>query len=320
MAPVRPFVTDATLTAIAIGYRNPALSFIADRVLPPTPVFSEKFKWNRYPLKEGFAAPDNRVGRTGQVPRVDFSATEETSAVEDYGLEAAIPNSDINEAARMRELGQTNVDPEQQAVMGIADYNLIKREQRVAALVHNPNTYAASRRLTLSGTSQFSDYANSDPIGVMKSAIAGTLIYRPNTAAMGPSVWQYMSSHPHLVNAVKGNLTNRGMITKEQFAALFDLKEVLVGEAFLDTAPKGQPASLSRVWGKHLALLHVNPQASPRNGITFGFTARYGSAIAGRFEDRNVGLEGGVIVRAGQREKELVVAADVGFLLANAVQ
>ena len=316
----RPFPVDATLTAIAIGYRNTSNMLIADRVLPFTPVFSERFKWNEYPIKEGFRTPDNRVGRTGATPRVDFTAYERDSSVVDYGLEAPLPISDIEEARRMREIGQSTVDPEQQAVMGIANYNALQRERRVAALVHNPSTYGGSRRIALSGTSQFNDYANSNPILVVKAALEGTLIFRPNKLVMGFRVWSFLSSHPKVINAVKGGLTTEGIVTKEQFAALFDgINEVLVGEAYLDAARLGQAVDLQRVWGNHIAAIHINPQATPQTGVTFGFTAKYGSDIAGRLPDPDVGLQGGVKVRAGHRVRELVVAPDAGYLIQNAV-
>lgn len=320
MSTARPFPVSASLTAIAIGFRNTANMLIADRVLPFTPVYSERFKWNEFPLKEGFRTPDNRVGRTGEVPRVDFSAVERDSSVVDYGLEAAIPISDIEEARRMRELNQSIVDPEQQATEGLQNYNYLRREMRCARLVHNPATYPTTQRIVLSGTSQFNDYVNSNPIGVIKSAMEGTLVFRPNKLVMGFGVWSWLSAHPQIVNAVKGGLTTAGIVTKEQFMALFEgLNEILVGEAYLDAAAWGQAPQLQRVWGNHIAAIHVNPQATPQTGVTFGFTAKYGSEIAGSREDPDVGLQGGRVVRVGNRVRELVVASNAGFLIQNAV-
>ena len=98
MTPNRPFVTSPRLTAFAIGYRNPAYNFIADAVLPRVPVGAEKFSWTEYPLEEGFRVVDNRVGRTGRVNRVEFSGAQRESAVEDFGLDAPVPYSDIEAA------------------------------------------------------------------------------------------------------------------------------------------------------------------------------------------------------------------------------
>lgn len=319
MAPRRPFVVDPVLTAVAVGYRNEAQVLIADRVLPRFDVGAEKFKWTEYPLEESFNIPETRVGRRGRVNQLEFSGEEKTDEVEDYGLETPIPYSDIQAAADAREQKRSTYDPEAHSTMMLMDTVLNVREARVASLVQTLGNYAAARRITLAGTSQFSDYANSSPISVIKTGLESTLVYRPNTMAMGQQVWSKLSSHPEIVNAIRGNLTNKGIVTREEVAALFEVKDVLVGEGYVNTAKPGQTPSLSRAWGKHLSLLYINPMARPEQGITFGMTAQYGGRISGRIEDPDVGLQGGVRIRTGERIKELIVAQDVGYFVQNAV-
>lgn len=323
MAPVRPFTVDPILTAIAIGYRNPAQMLIADQALPRVSVGAEAFKWTEYPLEEAFNVPDARVGRRGRVQQLEFGGTQRDSSVEDYGLDSPIPYSDIDAAAEARARKVSSYDPEGHATMMLTDTIANIREVRVAGIVHNLNTYAPTRRITLAGTDQFSDYANSDPIGVIKSGIETTLVYTPNTMVMGRTVWSKLSSHPKIVNAVKGNLTNEGLVTRQQLTELFSaegITNVLVGDAWYNTARPGQAVNLARAWGPHIALIHLNPIANPQGGgITFGFTAQYGTRFSGRIEDRDVGLEGGVRIRSGERIKELVVAKDVGYFIQNAV-
>lgn len=323
MATTRPFVVDATLTAVAIGYKNGSAMRIADKVLPRLPVSNEKFKYTVYPISEAFNVPDARVGRKGAVKQLEFTGTEVTSDVVDYGLDSPIPQSDIDVADSARAQGRTVFDPEARAVEMLTETIENIREARAAALVFNLGTYAASRRLTLSGTSQFSDYTNSDPIGVLAAGMDSTLVYRPNTVVMGREVWSKISSHPKIVNAVKGNVTNQGRISIEQFKELLagdGITDVLVGDAMMNTAKQGQTTSLSRMWGKHISLLYLNPLASvEQGGITFGFTAQYGDRIAGRIEDPDIGLQGGHRVRSGERVRELISAQDVGYFIQNAV-
>lgn len=186
----RPFVQDAVLTAIAIGYSNPANTYIADQVLPRRPVTAEKFKWTSYPIAESFNVPDGRVGRTGQVPQLEFSGEERTSSVEDFGFDAPLPYSDIDAAQRARDAGISSIDPEATASMRITDTLMNIRELRVAAIVHNPASYAPTRRIQLTtSASRFDDYANSDPIGVLKAGFDATLVKRPNKATMGRGLW-----------------------------------------------------------------------------------------------------------------------------------
>lgn len=323
MAPVRPFVVTPAITGIAIGYSNPAHSLIADRVLPRIPVPAERFKWSFFPLAQMFSFPSTLVGRTGLVNRVTFQGEERTGGVSDYGLEDGIPISDIDEAAAMRAQNLGNFDPELVAAAGLTNLIMLDREVRVASIVQNPSNYSAARRLVLSGTSQFSDYTNSDPIGVFKAAFQGTLIYRPNKMSMGRDVWTVLSSHPKLVNAVKGNVTGQGIITPEDFVRLFageGLKELNIGEGFVNTARRGQPEVLSRVWGKSIQLNYIDTEARPEMGNpTWGFSAQYGTRFGGSWEDKNVGLQGGKIVRIGERITEIVCAPDTGFIIQNAV-
>lgn len=320
MSPRRPFPIDPVLTGIAIGYRNQAQTLIADLVLPRQEVAAEEFKWNSFPMNESFTVPDTRVGRTSRVNTVTFSCKEETDSVEDYGLDSPIPNSDIKTAADMRREKRSLYDPEKHAAMSLTDLILLDREVRVAGLVQNKDKYNPSARVTLSPTDQFNDYDNSDPLEIIHEAKRKSLIYRPNTAVMGDSVWAKLKRHPVLVNAVRGNLTNKGIISIQEFADLMEIKNVYIGESQVNTARKGQAANLQYCWGNSLELLYIDPLSrtdDPRP--TWGMTAQYGTRISGRIEDPYVGLEGGYAIRVGERVKELVIAPDVGVIITNAV-
>ncbi|NVO16100.1 MAG: capsid protein [Rhodoplanes sp.] len=320
MAPNRPFEVNPILTAVAIGYRNPDYALIAARVLPYAPVPEERFKYTVYPLNESFNVPDDlRIGRKGQPHRVEFSAKQETGEVDDWGVDTIIPQSDIDTAARQRSALGGHYDPRAYAAQGLTDIVDLGHEVRTARLVFNLQSYAPARRITLSGTSQLSDYVNSDPFGVFDAAMAGTLVFKPNTAVFGDEAWRIVRGHPHLVNAVRGGVTNKGRITPEEFAALFGLRSVVVGEGWLNTAKKGQEPTLERVWGRHCAFLHLATSPTTEKTVTFGYTARLGNRIAGDYQDPSIGLQGATIVRVGERAKELIIAPDVGYFIQNIV-
>jgi hypothetical protein len=320
MAYERPFTVNPTMTAVAVGYRNPDYALIASQVLPYTPVPEERFKYTVYPLSESFNVPaDLRVGRKGQLTRVEFSAKEENGEVEDWGVDTIIPQSDIEAAARQRAQGAGNFDPRMRAVEGLTDIINLGHEVRTAKLVFNAGSYADGRKVVLSGSSQLSDYENSDPFAVFDAAMAGTLIFKPNTAVFGDAAWRRVRGHPHLVNAVRSNLTNKGRITPEEFATLFGLKRVLVGEGWLNLAHKGQDPQLERVWGPHCAFLHLATAPATEKTVTFGYTARLGNRMAGSYQEPGVGLMGAEVVRVGERAKELIIAPDVGYFIENIV-
>ncbi len=306
--PSAPFPIQPQLTAIAIGYRN--MSLIADALLPRTPVGKQDFKYLQYNLSDGFTLPDTRVGRKSRPNEVEFSATELTASTEDFGLEDPIPQADIDNAP-------PNYDPLGRAVEKTTDLILLDREVRVANAVFNAATYGASNKVTLAGASQFSD-VTSDPIKTIQDAL-DSCVMRPNVMTIGRAAFSVLARHPKIVKAVLGNAGDSGVARRQDIADLLELEEVLVGEAYLNTAKKGQAMALSRVWGKHIALTYRNKNADTGGGATFGLTAQWGGRIAGSIEDKNIGLRGGQRIRVGESVKELICAPDLGYFIQNAV-
>lgn len=303
-----PFPIQPELTAIAIAYRNSRL--IADEVLPRVPVGKQEFKYLKYDMAEGFTLPDTAVGRTSKVNEVEFSATESTSSTQDYGLEDPIPQADLDNAP-------VNYDPLGRATEQLTNLILLDREKRAADLVFNAATYATANKATLAGTSQWSD-PTSDPIKAVMDALDG-MVMRPNIMVLGRATFSTLIRHPKIVKAFLGNSGDAGVATREFLAQLFELEAVQVGEGFINTAKRGQAATMARVWGKHAALIYRDTLADANRGTTFGFTAQFMDRVAGAQEDGDIGLRGGTRVRVGESVKELVTANDLGFFFQDAV-
>ncbi|MBD2628484.1 phage capsid protein [Trichormus variabilis] len=306
-----PFPIDPALTAVAISYKNSKL--IADEVMPRVPVARQEFKWWKFSMEENFRIPDTRVGRTSKPNEVEFSASQETSSTDDFGLDDPIPQNDIENASE-------GYDPVMRATESLTDLVLLDREKRVADLVFNLNSYPSTQRVTLSGSSQFSD-PSSTPISVIADAM-DAMIMRPNIMVIGRGAFSPLVRHPHIMKAFNGNDGDRGRATAKFLAELFELDMVHIGEAWSVTSRKGQPTTTARLWGKHIALLHrdglANPAAGTAGRPTFGFTAQWGTRIAGKKSDADIGLRGGMRVRSGESVKEKICASDFGYYIQNA--
>lgn len=318
-----PFVVQPALTAVALTYRNQ--NYIADSVLPRVPVGSPQFKWSQFALADSFTIPDTRVGRKSQVNEIDWTATEQTSSVVDYGLQDAVPQSDIMAAqAAQSAAGVMPIDPRMRATELLTELIALDREQRVASIVFAAATYPVANRTTLSGTGQWSDRANSDPVTALLNAL-DVPVMRPNTLVLGQQTWTQLRMHPRVTAAVfpgGGNATGGGSaIARQALADLLEIDEVIVGQGWANAAKPGQTPSLARLWGKHAALIYRAPViASAENSMTFGFTAEFGTRIAGTVErDSSIGLRGGDRVRVGESVREVIAANDVAFLFQNAV-
>lgn len=307
-----PFPVTPEHQAIALAYRNKKL--IADDVLPRSMVYSESFRYDVYDKGEFLTITDTRVGRKGKPNEIEFTGTETSASTNDEGLDGLVPQGDINKAAT---LGMPN--PVNKMVEWLTGQVQLRREQRAAQIVHSTATYADANKVTLSGTSQWSDYTNSSPLKVIVAAMDG-MFFRPNVAVMGQAVSSVLRMHPKVVKAYNGSLGDDGMVPLQFLADLLELDKILVGQAWANTAKKGQAASLARLWGKHFALLYQDPMADFQNpSPTFGLTAQYGLRVAGAKEDGDIGLRGGQKVRSGESVKELVIASDLGYLFADAV-
>lgn len=297
------------LTAIAIKYRGD--DRIADDVMPRTAVGKQEFIHLSDRIGDWITPPDTMVGRTGKVTELATSLQDPTTlATVNQGLDEAVANQDEMNGPNESALGR--------ATQRVTELVELRREMRVAGIVETSGNYANTS--TLSGTSQWSDFANSDPIAAIKDAL-DIPWKRPNRAVMGRAVWTKLSQHPKLVQAVHGiGGATAGIVSKMQFAELFELEQLHVGSGWVNSAAKGQTPVKVRIWGKHLALLYMNPTlGGPDGGTTWGYTAQFGTRVAATMQDPKIGLWGGVWVRAGESVKEVVAAPEFGFRFVNAV-
>lgn len=309
MSQVRPFPIDTRLTGISLAYQNRTL--IADQVLPRVTVGNQSFKWLNHTKADRFTVPNTIVGRNGRPNEVEFSATETPGVVFDYGLDDVVPNDDIASAPE-------GYDPLGRAVEGLSDLIALDREARVAALVFAAATYPSGNKETNSGD-EFWDDVDSNPVTQLLDALA-TPLMRPNTMVMSQKVFDKLRTNAKIVKSIQANGTDTGIISRQAIANLFEVQNILVGEAFVNTAKPGQTATYARAWGNHCALLHLNPLANTRSPqMTFGYTAQWQGRIAGQMAEPQTGLRGAIRVRVGESVNEIICAADCGYFIENAI-
>lgn len=310
MGSAAPVPFNPEYTAIAVAYKNRTL--IADGVLPRVPVGKEEFKYRKYALGELFTLPDTKIGRKSTANIVELGGTETTAATQDWGLDDLVPHSDIENAPEGH-------DPLAVATEFLTNLVLLDREKRTADLVFAAAQYAAANKVQLAGNDQWNvDDVASDPIADITTGL-DACIMRPNIMVIGRAAFTKLATHKKIIQAVYGSAQTGGIARREQIRDLFELEEVLVGESFLNTAKKGQAASMARVWGKHCALIYRDKLADPQRGTTFGFTGQFGSRVAWTEFDRKIGLKGAHQLRVGESVKEVITANDLGYFIQDAV-
>ena len=303
----RPIPVHPELTAVAIKAPTPGM--IADQVLPEFPVTAETFKWNEYDYAQGVTVPDTKVGRRSETRRVEFKATERDGSVEDHGLEDSVPVTDAT--------ANSDIDPEAMASEMTSQLVTIAREARTAALVFNPATYLPAQ-ITAYGANEGWYHDSSDPLEDIETA-KDAMVVEPNTLTLSLNSYRALRRHPKLIKAARSiNATGEGRLSIDELRELFEIETILVGKAHLNTAKPGQAESLQRVWADHASLTFTERMVKNSRAYTFGATARLGGKQAFRYFDEKCGLQGGNVIRVGERIRELVVAKQAGWFFQNA--
>lgn len=305
---VAPFPTDPVQTAIAIAYHNRRL--IADAVLPRVVVGRQEFKYQKHEMSQGFTIPDTKVGRRSQPNEVSFTGSEETGATQDYGLDDPIPMVDLLNAP-------DGYDVQGKSTEFLTNLIELDREVRVAELMQSNDSYASNNISVLDSTTQFNQ-ANSDPIALIGD-ILDSAIMRPTIMTIGRKGYSALARNPNILKAVHGNSGDKGIATRQAIADLFELEDIYIGDAFVNTARKGEAVNMQRTWGDNMMLIYRDQLATADRGTTFGFTAQFGDRVAGSKDDDSIGLRGGLRNRVGESVAEVISAPDLGFLVKNII-
>ena len=307
---VSTYPVDFERTAIAVGYSNDM--YVADMVLPRVPVMRKEYRYYEYPIDESFTVPETRVGRRSRPTMVHFTASEKSAACEDYGLEDAIPDDDVRNAPMQA------ADPIDRSVMMLTDLLMIDREKRVADMVFADAGYGSANKVTLAGNDQWSvDHASSDPVEDIVDAIE-KMIVRPTHMLMGSEVWKELRTHKAILKSVNRNDGDAGIASRRMVSDLLEV-EIVVGQAWINSARRGQDATLSRVWGKHALLYRADPNADAMGPPTLGITAEYrGREVMTGFNVKT-GARGAHEIRVVDTCDERIIANRAGYLFRNAV-
>ncbi|KKK55651.1 hypothetical protein LCGC14_3072390, partial [marine sediment metagenome] len=95
-------------------------------------------------------------------------------------------------------------------------------------------------------------------------------------------VYKALRNHADILDRIK--YTERGIVTKDLLAALFDVDKVVIAEAVRNTAAKGASESTDFIMGKHALLAYAAPSAGikrPSAGYIFAWTGLLGSGAYG---------------------------------------
>lgn len=254
---------DKILSQFSVAYRNE--NYISEKILPVLKVVEKSGKYAKYG-KDNLRLPDSMERAPGtQAMTFDYTVSQGTYACTEKSAEKAVPDE-----------FQQNQDDPYDAKRDATTFALDKlwgyAENKLATYMSN--TANLTSNVTLSGTTQWSDYSNSDPMSNIKTGrttMLGNNGKKPNLLVLGNDVWEALKIHPDIAERVKYVGVTGADAIKRAIAQLFEVEEVLVGDSIKNSANEGQTDSLTTLWGKHAWLIYRAPRPSLM-GLSFGYT------------------------------------------------
>lgn len=305
-----PYQINPELTGISLCYRN--TDYIADKVLPRTPVARKSFQYLKYPDDAFLSVPNTEIGRTGMPNKIEIKAELVDASVKSHSLEAEVPQEDIEE---MQET-DADVNIMEDNTNLVTDGLSLAREVRTADLLSNPELYG-SNKVVLSGSDQLSDKTSS--VIELYKDIKKSMLMAPTHAVVSDTYALYLQTHPDFLGMYKGdNTNNRGLVPLDFIARQLGLKEIFVGKTKANYAKQGQAPRIIDVWGRDLLFIYQNPLARPKQGMTFGFTAEKGKREIQTFYNGRPGSHGVNYIKAVENVNEIISAVSCGYLVKNA--
>jgi len=252
---------DPVLTNLSIAYSNS--EYINSILFPRLTVKAKSgiyYKFDKSKLR-----PED-ARRTGQerAARVDFGLTKASyGPLTERSLEEAIE-------WEIRDTYPSPMDAQTDATENVTERLEVSLENELAAMITDTGT--VTQNTTLSGTSQWSDYVNSDPrndVRAAKDVIQLAALKTPNTLVLGYEVYSALSLHPDLLGSLSNDTVK--VLSPELLASILGVERIIIAKAVKNTAVEGQTDSLSYIWGKNAILMYINPRPAMKQ-ITAGYT------------------------------------------------
>lgn len=304
-------IVDKLLTGVSSAYVPKG--FICEQVLPT--VQSKQYSGLLGKYGTNHLRIENSVkGGRGKYRQVETRVYSTTSyLIEGHGLEGFVSKEDY---ANVEE----PFDAERDEVMGISTMLWLEKEKTLADALNN--TSVITQNVTLSGNSQFNDYANSDVLGVTTTAqntILNATGVLPNLCIMDVYVWKVLRYHPQLLDALGFKWDRPGGMSQDEMAKALGVDQVLFGSARYESAKEGQASSLASVWGKGIVFA-VSPDKAEIMQKSVGYLVRpVGGQPRKVYKESNFNPPGSTKVLVEDEYDMLISDASCAYLIASAV-
>lgn len=300
-----------TLTRIVQGYSDPNFT-TSDILFPPinnvqgSPLQVKKFGdevFMRFVTRRAELAGSN-IGDTGDSDYLYFKLAPRDFAKQ-FDKEHAPTHDVTDKSASLAKNAKLTV--------------WMDREVENAERLLNPANYPTGHKIALSGTDQFGDYTNSDPVKVVDAGaqvVKGKIGRKPNTLVIPDDVFQILRWHPKLANVhpITGD-TEPADIAR--LKAKFDIERIEIADGLVLDEDLGKRVP---IWSKSLLYFYVNPSPTPtEQELSFGYCFRQKGYPFVDDEVEGIDKTKIEVKRYNDKFEDVILCAEAAYLIQNAI-
>jgi len=273
-----------SLTNISVAWMQTQDMFVSDKVFPVIPVQKQADSYFIYTRADWF-----------RDEMADRAAGTESNGTE-YGVESADPyyckkkslHYDITEEERAN--SDDPLAPDTDATEFLTQKGMLHKEVRWADKFFKVNVWATDVQgvATTPGANEvlsWADLVNANPIDDIQTyiiTVAGLTGKKPNTLVLASDTFKAVKNNEVVLDRIK--YTQRGVVTTDILASLFEVQNVYVAWGVVNSAAKGETESTGFIMSGGALLLYVEKSPGlrkPSAGYTFAWTGLLGAGAFG---------------------------------------
>ncbi len=317
------------LTNVSVAWMQDKSTFIADKVFPRVPVQKQSDMYWKYSKSDW-----RRTDAQKRAPGTESAGSGWKMTTDTYFAQVYAVHKDVDDQIRANADSNWNLDKD--SSLFVTNQLLLRRDLDWNAKYFTTGVWGKDLTgVAASPTSnqflQWNDAA-SDPIvqfANLQTEFVRQSGRKANTLVLGAETITSLKNHPDIIDRIK--YTQRGVVTTDLLASLFDVEKVLVSYATYtnvaeqnDADDQDAAATYSFMTGSKGALLCYTPSSPSLMTPAAGYTFTWNGYLAGNsfgIRMKNFRMD---MIAADRIEGEMtydmkVVAPEMGIFMASAV-
>jgi hypothetical protein len=314
---IRGAMVPAFLNNLSVQYRNQ--NYIGDQVFPIIDRVAPKAKIARYLKGAWFRDEAGIRGPGARANRGGFPTDYISISTVEYAFAKEVTDEDRRNA---KVAGAPPMSPDMDAIQFVADKIDLRKERLIAGEVLG-GTWSSVAGEDAAGLWAPNDSTNTfvEDVLARVETIRSNTGFKPNCMVIDNGTYNALKKNDALLNRVR--YTQKGVLGKDLLAAVFELDQILIGDAIYSSAKEtkaGTDFTAANVWeknaGKGSAFLFYRAPSVGLKTPTAGLQARiaYADGTARRLSRWREEAEHQDVYECAEETDIVITGSDLGFL------